>query len=75
MYHGMERRDDGVSHLLPIISEQDLAGRDVAALYAAWWDIENLFRETTSENLLGGQKSRNDAIPEIKIRLKIHCGE
>jgi len=53
------------------IPEQDLAGRDVAALYAARWDIENLFREAKSEYLLGRLKSRNDAITEIFIRIPI----
>ena len=53
------------------ISEEDLAGRDVAILYAARWDIENLFRETKSENLLGRLKSKNDAITEIFIRIPI----
>jgi len=53
------------------IPEQDLAGRDVAALYAARWDIENLFREAKSENLLGRLKSKNDAITEIFIRIPI----
>ena len=53
------------------IPEQELAGRDVASLYAARWDIENLFREAKSENLLGRLKSKNDAITEIFIRIPI----
>jgi IS4 transposase len=53
------------------ILEQELAGRDVAALYAARWDIENLFREAKSENLLGRLKSKNEAITEIFIRIPI----
>lgn len=53
------------------IPEGELAGRDVASLYAARWDIENLFRETKSENLLGRLKSKNDAITEIFIRIPI----
>ncbi|MDX8550687.1 IS4 family transposase [Methanospirillum purgamenti] len=53
------------------IPEHELAGRDVAALYAARWDIENLFREAKSENLLGRLKSKNEAITEIFIRIPI----
>ena len=53
------------------IQEIDLAGRDVASLYAARWDIENLFRELKSENLLGRLKSKNDANTEIFIRIPI----
>lgn len=53
------------------IPEEELAGRDVASLYAARWDIENLFREIKSENLLGRLKSKNDAITEIFIRIPI----
>jgi hypothetical protein len=53
------------------IPEEELAGRDVAALYAARWDIENLFREIKSENLLGRLKSKNDVITEIFIRIPI----
>jgi len=40
-------------------------------LYAARWDIENLFRELKSENLLGRLKSKNDKITEIFIRIPI----
>ena len=53
------------------IPEEDLTGRDVASLYAARWDIENLFREIKSENLLGRLKSKNDAITEIFVRIPI----
>lgn len=53
------------------IPEQELSGRDVAGLYAARWDIENLFREVKSENLLGRLKSKNDTITEIFIRIPI----
>jgi len=53
------------------IPKDDLAGRDVAALYAARWDIENLFRELKSENLLGRLKSKNGEITEIFIRIPI----
>jgi putative transposase len=53
------------------IPEEELAGRAVATLYAARWDIENLFRETKSENLLGRLKSKNDAITETFIRIPI----
>lgn len=53
------------------IPENDLAGRYVATLYAARWDIENLFRELKSENLLGRLKSRNEKITEIFIRIPI----
>ncbi len=53
------------------IPEQELSGRDVAALYAARWDIENLFREVKSENLLGRLKSKNETITEIFIRIPI----
>jgi len=53
------------------IPEEELAGRDVASLYAARWDIENLFREIKSENLLGRLKSKNDVITEIFIRIPI----
>ena len=53
------------------IPEEELAGRDVASLYAARWDIENLFREIKSENLLGRLKSKNDTITEIFIRIPI----
>jgi len=53
------------------IPENDLPGRDVAALYAARWDIENLFRELKSENLLGRLKSKNENITEIFIRIPI----
>jgi IS4 transposase len=53
------------------IPENDLEGRDVAALYAARWDIENLFRELKSENLLGRLKSKNNEITEIFIRIPI----
>ena len=53
------------------IPEQELAGRDVAALYASRWDIEYLFREVKSENLLGRLKSKNDAITEVFIRVPI----
>ena len=53
------------------VPEEELAGRDVASLYSARWDIENLFREIKSENLLGRLKSKNDAITEIFIRIPI----
>ena len=53
------------------IPENDLGGRDIAALYAARWDIENLFRELKSENLLGRLKSKNNEITEIFIRIPI----
>lgn len=53
------------------IPEEELAGRDVASLYAARWDIENLFREIKSENLLGRLKSKSDVITEIFIRIPI----
>jgi IS4 transposase len=36
------------------IPEQELAGRDVGALYAARWDIENLFRKRKVRIFLGG---------------------
>lgn len=47
------------------IPESEFDGINVAALYVARWDIENLFRETKSENLLGRQKSKNVHITEI----------
>jgi len=53
------------------IPEQELTGRDVGALYAARWDIENLFREAKSEDLLGRLKSKNEAITEIFIKIPI----
>ena len=40
-------------------------------MYAARWDIENLFRELKSENLLGRLKSKNGEITEIFIRIPI----
>jgi len=43
----------------------------VGTLYAARWDIENLFREAKSEDLLGRLKSKNEAITEIFIRIPI----
>jgi IS4 transposase len=46
------------------IPKQDLLGKDVAALYAARWDIGNLFREVKSENLPGRLKSKSHKINE-----------
>jgi len=65
------KRTDEYHTYFTNIPEEELAGRDVASLYAARWDIENLFREIKSENLLGRLKSRNDAITEIFIRIPI----
>lgn len=62
---------DGYHTYFTNIPENDLPGRDVAGLYAARWDIENLFRELKSENLLGRLKSRNDYITEIFIRIPL----
>lgn len=53
------------------IPASELGGSDVAALYAARWDIENLFRELKSENLLGRIESKNEYITEIFIRIPI----
>lgn len=64
-----ERTDEYHTHFTNI-PEEELDGRDVASLYAARWDIENLFRETKSENLLGRLKSKNDVITEIFIRIQ-----
>ncbi|MEA2035588.1 MAG: IS4 family transposase [Euryarchaeota archaeon] len=47
------------------IPESEFNGKNVAALYIARWDIENLFRETKSENLLGRHKSKNEHITNI----------
>ena len=49
------------------IPEQELDVREVAALYAARWDIENLFREMKSEDLLGRLESENPYITEIFV--------
>jgi len=49
------------------IPEQELDVREVAALYAARWDIENLFREMKSEDLLGRLESENANITEIFV--------
>ena len=65
------KRTDEYHTYFTNIPEEELAGRDVASLYAARWDIENLFREIKSENLLGRLKSKNDAITEIFIRIPI----
>jgi putative transposase len=65
-----ERTDEYHTYFTNIPAEE-LAGRDVASLYAARWDIENLFREIKSENLLGRLKSKNDVITEIFIRIPI----
>ena len=49
------------------IPEQELDAREVAALYAARWDIENLFREMKSEDLLGRLESKNANITELFV--------
>ena len=49
------------------IPENELDCRGVAALYAARWDIENLFREMKSEDLLGRLESKNEYITEIFV--------
>lgn len=49
------------------IPEDELDVREVAALYAARWDIENLFREMKSEDLLGRLESKNEYITEIFV--------
>ena len=65
-----EKNDDYHTYFTNI-PENDLLGKDVASLYAARWDIENLFKELKSEDLLGRMKSKNDAITEIFIRIPI----
>jgi len=51
------------------IPARELPGRDIGALYAARWDIENLFRELKSENLLGRLQSKKGYITEIFLRI------
>jgi len=63
--------DDNYFTYFTNIPENDLGARDVASLYAARWDIENLFRELKSENLLGRLKSKNENITEILILISI----
>ena len=53
------------------IPEQELAGRDVAALYAARWNIENLFQEVKSKNFLGQLKSKIEEITDIFVKILI----